>query len=309
MNEILKITNLCKKFGQNEVLKDINFSLKEGEILSVLGESGCGKSTMLRIIASLESADSGEIWLKEGCGVAMMFQNYALFPHLNVYKNIEFALSKLPKNERVARINELADKFKISELTQKMCDQISGGQAQRVAFARAVANREKLLLLDEPFANLDHNLRKNLRLELKEMIRQNGLSAIMVTHDKEDAFLLSDRIALIAGGKILALDTPENLYFRPASYETAKFLGDMNLISREDAARLPAEFRAWLERRNFMFRPHEIKQGGSYAAKVLSMQFLGAFYGLELEFGGVKFKALVGSNFTPGENFSFDLIA
>lgn len=306
--EILKIKNLNKKFGNLQILKDIDLTLNEGEILSVLGESGCGKSTLLRIIANLESKDSGEIEFCDVCGVAMMFQNYALFPHLNVYKNIEFALFKMPKNEREDRIKELLQKFKISELKDKMCDQISGGQAQRVAFARAVANREKLLLLDEPFANLDHNLRSSLRLELRDMIKQNSLSAIMVTHDKEDAFLLSDKIALIKNGKILAIDTPKNLYFHPQTREIALFLGDMNCIDKDMATNLPSEFQSWLQDRNFMFRPEEIKQGKAYEAKILKAQFLGAFYELFLDFEGIKFKAIVSSNLDIKENFKFDLV-
>lgn len=307
MNKILKIENLNKSFGKVQILKDINLMLNEGEILSVLGESGCGKSTLLRIIAGLETKDSGNIMLCDDHGVAMMFQNYALFPHLNVYKNIEFALSKIAKNEREKEINELLEKFKIKELKDKMCDRISGGQAQRVAFARAVANKEKLLLLDEPFANLDHNLRSGLRAELKEMIKQNGLSAIMVTHDKEDAFLLSDKIALIKNGSILAIDTPQNLYFHPSSYEIAQFLGDMNLIDANSALNLPTKFQEWLKDRNFMFRPQEIKSGSDYEAGILKAEFLGAFYELVLEFNGVKFKIIADSRLKFDKKFKFDL--
>lgn len=237
----------------------------------------------------------------------MMFQNYALFPHLNVYQNIEFALFKTPKKEREKEIEELLEKFRIKELKHKMCDQISGGQAQRVAFARAVANKEKLLLLDEPFANLDHNLRRGLRVELKEMIKQNALSAIMVTHDKEDAFLLSDKIALIKNGEIIDIDTPKNLYFYPKSYEIAKFLGEMNLIDEKSALNLPKEFQSWLKSRNFMFRPQEISPGKTYEADVLKAQFVGAFYELFLEFQGIKFQAVVSSNFDIKDKFSFDL--
>ncbi|WP_445141755.1 ABC transporter ATP-binding protein [Campylobacter sp.] len=304
---MLKIKGLNKKFGNLQILKDINLSLNEGEILSILGESGCGKSTLLRIIANLESKDSGEIELCDVCGVAMMFQNYALFPHLNVYKNIEFALYKMDKNERIERIKELLEKFKISELKDKMCDQISGGQAQRVAFARAVANREKLLLLDEPFANLDHNLRSKLRVELREMIKQNGLSAIMVTHDKEDAFLLSDKIALIKNGEILDINSPKNLYFHPKTHEIALFLGDMNFVDEDKARNLPTEFQDWLKKRNFMFRPQEINPGQSYEATVIKAQFIGAFYELFLEFQGINFKAIISSNLDVKDKFGFDL--
>ncbi|RRD54193.1 ABC transporter ATP-binding protein [Campylobacter rectus] len=307
MAEILKIVNLNKKFGNLEVLKDVNLSLNEGEILSVLGDSGCGKSTLLRIIAGLETPSGGQICVKEGCGTAMMFQSYALFPHLSVCKNVEFALWRLPSAERAQRSAQLLEKFKISELKDKTPDQISGGQAQRTAFARAVANREKLLLLDEPFANLDRNLKSALRGELKQMIKANGISAVMVTHDKEDAFLLSDKIALIKGGKVLAFGAPRELYFHPASYEIACFLGDMNLINPQDAQNLPAEFKAWLEQRNFMFRPELIISGEKYEANVVEAKFLGAFYELNLDFCGVKFKAVVSSNSQICDKFKFDL--
>ncbi|QCD53088.1 putative iron(III) ABC transporter, ATP-binding protein [Campylobacter sp. RM16192] len=305
--EILNIRNLNKKFNNIEVLKHINLTLKEGEILSILGESGCGKSTLLRIIAGLETKDSGDIELKKGCGVAMMFQNYALFPHLNVYKNIEFALSKMPKNERDIEIKSLLEKFKIKDLKNKMCDQISGGQAQRVAFARAVANKEKLLLLDEPFANLDHNLRHTLRSELKQMIKQNGLSAIMVTHDKEDAFMLSDKIALIKNGIILDIGTPKELYFHPSNFEVAKFLGEMNSVAGYNIEVLPDEFKQWLKNKRYMFRPEQIISGNKFEANVLSYRFLGAFYELELEFKNVKFKSIISSNIEISDKFSFDL--
>ena len=166
---MLKIRNLRKKFGQNEVLKGIDLNLKSNEILSVLGSSGSGKSTLLRCIARLESSQYDE--LECGSNVGFMFQNYALFPHLSVYDNIAFALNKLSKKEADDRINELLIKFSIQGLKDKKPDQISGGQAQRVAFARAIAAGAKLLLLDEPFSNLDQGLKQALRVELKDMIQ------------------------------------------------------------------------------------------------------------------------------------------
>lgn len=306
MTEILKISNLNKSFNSQEVLKDVSLELREGEILSILGESGCGKSTLLRIIAGLEVSDSGEISVKDGVGVAMMFQNYALFPHLNVRENIAFALHQTPKSDRNAVIDELLNKFQITQIKDKMVDKISGGQAQRVAFARAVANKEKLLLLDEPFANLDHNLRHTLRVELKQMIKQNGISAIMVTHDKEDAFMLSDKIALIKAGKVLDVDTPKKLYFHPKNLEVARFLGQINHV--DNCENLPHEFAQWLKSKNYMFRPEQVIASDRYEAKVLSARFLGAFYELELEFMGVKFKALINSNCEISDTFKFDLL-
>ncbi|CAD7288015.1 ABC transporter ATP-binding protein [Campylobacter suis] len=307
MNEILKIKNLSKNFGKKQVLNGINLQLKNSEILTILGESGCGKSTLLRIIAGLESKDGGEISLLQNYGVAMMFQNYALFPHLNVRENIEFALHKMGKNERKARVDELLEKFKIAEISKNSCDKISGGQAQRVAFARAVANKERLLLLDEPFANLDHNLRSALRSELKQMIKESEISAIMVTHDKEDAFVLSDSIALIKSGEILAIDTPKNLYLNPSSLEVGRFLGDMNFIDHGSLDGLDDRFMAWLKNKNFMFRPEQILSGGKYKAQVLSSTFFGSFYELDLKFHKLSFKAKISSNIKIDDIFEFDL--
>ncbi|EAH8300038.1 ABC transporter ATP-binding protein [Campylobacter fetus] len=318
MQEILKISHLSKKFGNNTVLKDINLSLNSGEILTILGGSGCGKSTLLRIIANLETADGGDIELlgdevcKNGvCSknkkVGMMFQNYALFPHINVSENIAFALHALPKYQRNQKVLELLDKFHISELKDKMIDKISGGQAQRVAFARAVANEERLLLLDEPFANLDSHLKNMLRNELKAMIKENSLSAIMVTHDKFDAFLLSDKIALISRGEVLACATPRELYFEPKMAEIAKFLGDINEITADAALSLPDKFKNWLEAKNFMFRPEEIISSNEFEAKVISSQFLGANYKLELDFMGVRFHTFVSSIYDINSSFKFGL--
>ncbi len=319
MKELLKITHLSKKFGNLTVLDDLNLSLNAGEILTVLGQSGCGKSTLLRIIANIETPTCGDIEIFgdivckngaciKGQKVGMMFQNYALFPHLNVSQNIAFALHQLPKNERQKRVTQLLNKFHIAELKDKMIDEISGGQAQRVAFARAVANKENLLLLDEPFANLDSHLKNVLRNELKMMIKQNGITAIMVTHDKFDAFLLSDKIALIDGGKIVAFGTPKELYFKPKTEKIARFLGDINVIDRSLAKVLPTKFQSWLETKNFMFRPEEIVGGDEFEAKVTNSQFLGANYRLELDFMGIEFHTFVSSTLNVNDNFKFSLV-
>lgn len=319
METVLKIENLSKKFGNLQVLNDVNLSLNSGEILTILGQSGCGKSTLLRIIANLETPTNGNIELlgdlvcKNGVciknkKVGMMFQNYALFPHLNVYQNIAFALHKLPKPQRIKKVDELLRKFYIEELKNKMIDEISGGQAQRVAFARAVANEEKLLLLDEPFANLDTALKSKLRNELKTLIKDNSLSAIMVTHDKLDAFLLSDKIALIDNGFIVGFGTPRELYFEPNTPKVAKFLGDINLISPNVSNKFPDKFKQWIEKKRFMFRPEEIVLGETFEAKITNKEFLGTVYRLELEFYGEKFSTFVNSTNNLNENFSFDLV-
>ena len=271
---MLEIRNLHKKFGQNEVLKGINLSLKSNEILSILGSSGSGKSTLLRCIAKLENSQYDE--LRCGSNVGFMFQNYALFPHLSVYDNIAFALNKLSKKEADDKINELLAKFGIQGLKDKKPDQISGGQAQRVAFARAIAAGAKLLLLDEPFSNLDQGLKQALRVELKEMIQKEGLSAIVVTHDIDDAYYLSDKIALIDGGKILDIGTPNKLFYSVKDEKSAQMLGGLNYIHSDLTSQ--DKFFDWIKSRNNIFAYSEIYMGGEFEANVISKSFIGLFY-------------------------------
>ena len=285
---MLKIRNLRKKFGKNEVLKGINLSLASNEILAILGSSGSGKSTLLRCIAGLESSEFDE--LKCNSSVGFMFQNYALFPHFSVYDNIAFALNKLSKKEADERINELLAKFGLKELKDKKPDQISGGQAQRVAFARAIAAGAKLLLLDEPFSNLDQGLKHALRVELKEMIQKENLCAIIVTHDIDDAYYLSDKIALIEKGEILDCGKPKELFYSVKDLKSAQMLGGLNHIDKE----LPSgdQFFDWIKKRNNIFAYSEIYFGGELEAQVISKSFMGLFYKVELEYKGVRFYTL-----------------
>ena len=281
---MLEIRNLHKKFGQNEVLKGIDLSLKSNEILSILGSSGSGKSTLLRCIAKLENSQYDE--LRCGSNVGFMFQNYALFPHLSVYDNIAFALNKLSKKEADDKINELLAKFGIEALRDKKPDQISGGQAQRVAFARAIAAGAKLLLLDEPFSNLDQGLKQALRVELKDMIQKEGLSAIVVTHDIDDAYYLSDKIALIDGGKILDIGTPNKLFYSVKDEKSAQMLGGLNYIHSDLTSQ--DKFFDWIKSRNNIFAYSEIYMGGEFEANVISKSFIGLFYKIELEYKGIR---------------------
>ena len=285
---MLKIKNLRKKFGQNEILKGIDLTLKDNEILSILGSSGSGKSTLLRCIAGLESSQYDE--LSCDLNIGFMFQNYALFPHLSVYDNIAFALNKLNKNEMNLRIKELLVKFSIEELKDKKPDQISGGQAQRVAFARAIAAGAKLLLLDEPFSNLDQGLKESLRAELKDMILKEGLSAILVTHDIDDAYYLSDKIALFDGGEILDIGAPKELFYSVKNPKSIQMLGNLNHIN----SNLPSgdKFFDWIKSRNNVFAYSEIYMGGEFEADVIDKSFIGLFYKVELDYKGVRFYAL-----------------
>ena len=285
---MIEINNLSKSYGKNEVLSGISAHIKKGEIFAFLGHSGAGKSTLLRCIAGLENGQYDEFSCDLNIG--FMFQNYALFPHLSVYDNIAFGLNKFNKNEIKNRVNELLAKFGIEALRDKKPDQISGGQAQRVAFARAIAAGAKLLLLDEPFSNLDQGLKESLRAELKQMIQDENLSAILVTHDIDDAYYLSDKIALFDRGEILDIGAAKELFYSVKNPKSAKMLGGLNYIEQDllDGDK----FFEWIKSRNNIFAYSEIYMGGEFEASVIDKSFMGMFYKVELEYKGVRFYAL-----------------
>jgi spermidine/putrescine transport system ATP-binding protein len=241
---LLDVRRAAKSFGKNPVLRDISLQVAEGEFLTILGESGSGKTTLLRIIAGFESADSGEIWM-EGVRldeqppyrrrVNTVFQNYALFPHLTVEENVGYGLSvaKVPKNEIASRVAEALAKVKMTAQARSKPAKISGGQQQRVALARALVNRPRLLLLDEPLSALDANLRRQMQMELKSLQREVGIAFVFVTHDQEEAMVMSDRIALLRMGELEQVASPREIYQRPATAYTAQFIGHTNLLRGE----------------------------------------------------------------------------
>jgi spermidine/putrescine ABC transporter ATP-binding subunit len=241
---LLDIRNVAKSFGKNAVLRDISLQIAEGEFLTVLGESGSGKTTLLRIIAGFESANSGEI-LMEGERLDLLppyrrrvntvFQHYALFPHLSVEDNVGYGLhvAKLPKHEIATRVTEALAMVKMTAFARSKPANISGGQQQRIALARALVNRPRLLLLDEPLSALDANLRRQMQVELKSLQREVGISFVFVTHDQEEAMVMSDRIALLRMGELEQVASPREIYSRPATAYTAQFIGHTNLLRAE----------------------------------------------------------------------------
>jgi spermidine/putrescine ABC transporter ATP-binding subunit len=241
---LLSIRNLAKRFGKNRVLRDISLEAAEGEFLTILGESGSGKTTLLRIIAGFETASAGEVWMGNERldqlppyrrRVNTVFQNYALFPHLTVEQNVAYGLrvAKRPAAAIAARVSEALEKVKMSAHTKAKPSKISGGQQQRVALARALVNRPRLLLLDEPLSALDANLRRQMQVELKSLQREVGISFIFVTHDQEEAMVMSDRIALLRSGELEQVATPREIYGRPATAYVAQFIGHTNLLRCE----------------------------------------------------------------------------
>lgn len=241
---LLSIRNLAKSFGQNPVLRDISLEVAEGEFLTILGESGSGKTTLLRIIAGFESADAGELIMSGERfdhlppykrRVNTVFQHYALFPHLSVQENVGYGLSvaRVPRAEIAARVEQSLAMVKMSDFAKSKPSKISGGQQQRIALARALVNRPRMLLLDEPLSALDANLRRQMQVELKSLQREVGISFIFVTHDQEEAMVMSDRIALLRFGALEQIASPREIYIRPATSYTAQFIGHTNLLRAE----------------------------------------------------------------------------
>ncbi len=237
----ISLSAIEKRFGSLTVLKDITFDIGKGEFFSLLGASGCGKTTLLRILSGIEQPSAGTL-LIDGQSMAgvpankrptnMVFQSYAIFPHLNVEENIGYGLRnvRIAKDEARQRVQEALELVKLNGLGTRNAHQLSGGQRQRVALARALVCRPKVLLLDEPLSALDKKLREEMQLELRALQRTVGITFVFVTHDQEEALTLSDRIAVMANGRVLQLDTPQGLYERPRSREVAEFIGTMNLL-------------------------------------------------------------------------------
>jgi len=235
---LVEVENLAHAYGDQEVVRGLSFALARGAIGCLLGPSGCGKTTILRCIAGFEPVRAGAIRLNgrvvSGAGVmlppeerriGMVFQDYALFPHLPVAGNIGFGLHGAARAERAARVRELAELVGLSGELGKYPHEISGGQQQRVALARALAPRPELLLLDEPFSNLDVDLRERLSLEVREIIKASGATAILVTHDQQEAFAMADEIGILREGRLQQWDTAYNLYHRPINRFVADFVG------------------------------------------------------------------------------------
>ncbi|KXZ39929.1 ABC-type Fe3+/spermidine/putrescine transport systems, ATPase components [Alkalithermobacter thermoalcaliphilus JW-YL-7 = DSM 7308] len=237
----IDLVNISKTFDNKKILDNINFTVKEGELVSLLGPSGCGKSTTLKIIAGIIKPEDGDILFNdksvinipvEKRGAIIVFQDYLLFPHMTVEENISFGLkmAKVKKEKRIEKVKELLELVHLNGYEKKYPSELSGGQKQRVAIARALAVDPKVLLLDEPFSNLDINLRDTMREFVSNIQRKLKITTILVTHDKEEALMMSDKIAVMLNGKIKQFATPYEVYTNPASKEVADFFGEKNYI-------------------------------------------------------------------------------
>ncbi|MCI0712606.1 MAG: ABC transporter ATP-binding protein [Chloroflexi bacterium] len=240
MTDALICNHVTKTFDRTPAVTDLTFTLPRGDFLALLGPSGCGKTTSLRLIAGLESPNSGSIilngkpvasdsvWIPaHQRKVGLVFQDYALFPHMNVARNISYGLNGSNQRQRVGEVLELVG---LTGLEKRLPHELSGGQQQRVALARALAPNPSLILLDEPFSNLDAGLRLQVREEVRRIVKEADVSTILVTHDQEEAFSLADDVSVMLNGAIVQTATPLELYTQPATPEIARFIGDANLI-------------------------------------------------------------------------------
>jgi len=240
---MLKLDAISVKYAATRAVDKVSFNLKTGEIACLLGPSGCGKTSVLRAIAGFEDISSGSITLAnqivstkiktvkpEKRAVGMVFQDFSLFPHLNIKSNIRFGISKLKTKQQKARVNELLKLVNMPGFNLRYPHEISGGQQQRIALARALAPKPKLLLMDEPFSNLDIELREELALEVRNILKQEGITAILVTHDQNEAFSMADKVGVMQSGKLLQYDKGYNLYHKPANLFVADFIGKGVLI-------------------------------------------------------------------------------
>jgi putative spermidine/putrescine transport system ATP-binding protein len=306
----LTLKGLGKSFQAMTALHALELHTEPGEFISLLGPSGCGKTTTLRCVAGFEYPDEGAVLLDgeditglppERRDIGMVFQNYALFPHLTVRRNLAFGLEmrNVPKAEMARRIDAVLAMVQLTSMAERYPRQLSGGQQQRVALARALVIEPRLLLLDEPLANLDAVLREDMRVFIRELQKRVGITTLYVTHDQAEAMVMSDRVAVMLGGRLQQFDVPEAIYLRPRSVDVARFIGRSNLIEGRVESMLPSEV-PWLRFRldtalgtveadhdqplapgqavHVTIRPEAIHfdAGGPYQGQVATSYFLGS---------------------------------
>ncbi|WP_447751768.1 ABC transporter ATP-binding protein [Pseudomonas nicosulfuronedens] len=295
----LSVETLNKSYGSTTVFQDIDFAAERGEFVTLLGPSGCGKSTLLRCIAGLTAVDSGRILLDgedivpkspQKRGIAMVFQSYALFPNMTVEQNVAFGLrmQKVPAAESAQRVRDVLEMVELGPLAARYPHQLSGGQCQRVALARSLVTRPRLLLLDEPLSALDARIRKHLREQIRRIQQELKLTTVFVTHDQEEALTLSDRIVLMNAGRIVQSGDAETLYTAPENAFAAGFIGNYNLLDAAQASRL-------LDRpfhQQVAIRPESLRlsvePGEGIPVRVLSHSLLGNVIRYRVDASGVE---------------------
>lgn len=304
----LELRGICKSFGAMQVVRDLTLGVERGELVCLLGSSGCGKTTTLKMIGGFLAPDAGQVLIEgqdvthtppERRPVSTVFQSYALFPHLSVVQNVAYGLKyrHVPKREALAQARASLEVVGMAEHADARVDEISGGQQQRVALARSLVLRPKVLLLDEPLSNLDARLRVRMREEIKAIQRDSGVTMVFVTHDQEEAMVLGDRLALMSEGAIRQVGTPEEIYEHPADEFCARFMGTVNRLPvPPGAARGEADARKTgadgpdVPARAVAFRAEDVTldAAGPYHGRVIGSEFLGFYrhYRIEVETGG-----------------------
>jgi spermidine/putrescine transport system ATP-binding protein len=328
---LLEVRGITKRFGNNTVLRDFSLEIVEGEFLTILGESGSGKTTLLRLIAGFELPDEGELSMAGERldtlppfrrRVNTVFQQYALFPHLSVFENVAYGLriARVGEAEIKQRVTDALAMVKMDAFASARPAKISGGQQQRIALARALVNRPRLLLLDEPLSALDANLRAQMQVELKALQREVGITFIFVTHDQHEAMAMSDRIALLRNGLLEQVAPPREIYSHPATAYVASFLGQSNLLTcevRDGIALCPPlsfpcsapEGKAVLSLRPEAIHLSTAADPVRFCAAVVNQSFLGAINSVQLRCAsGLTLMARLSAQSTLGgeEDFSFD---
>ncbi|MFC6669539.1 ABC transporter ATP-binding protein [Marinobacterium aestuariivivens] len=314
MSQLLQVESVSCAYQNSVVVRDLSFAVGVGEIACLLGPSGCGKTTVLRALAGFNRLRGGAIRMEgevvstpelalapEKRRMGMVFQDYALFPHLTVFENIAFGLNGAGRADKGRAVAEMLELVQLPDLSKRYPHELSGGQQQRVALARALAPKPRLLLMDEPFSNLDTELRRQLSLEVRDILKHQGIAAIVVTHDQEEAFAISDRLGILAGGQLQQWGRPETLYYEPANPMVAGFVGKGSLFEGICVSETCVEtelgllefaepFCAPAGRTVRLFiRPADLHPGsdGSVEARILTREFLGGqtLYTLELPNG------------------------
>lgn len=306
----IEVRNVSKSFGGHKAVSDVSFSFDRGRLIGLLGPSGGGKSTLLRVLAGLETPDSGDVLINgkrmndlapQQRGIGFVFQNYALFKHMNVFENIAFGLKikRVRKAEILSRVNELLDLTGLRGFEHRYPHQLSGGQRQRVAFARALAPRPELLLLDEPFAAIDAKVRKELRTWLKQLIGNLDITSIFVTHDQDEAVEVADEMLIFQQGRLEQQGTPMSIYTEPQTAFVAGFIGHSSIVEQPNLLR-GFERTPVIDGARALIRPEFVEAGrereiafpsAAEMGKVRRIFFRGAHLELDIQVGGNRFSA------------------
>jgi len=312
------IKNVSKRFDKTQALKNISFDIKEGELLTILGPSGCGKSTLLRIIAGITTSDSGEVVINgqtfssdktgkvispEKRNIGFVFQNYSLWPHKSIFDNIAYPLKLRKTSKKIIRekVYEMLKMVKLRGNEKRFPYQLSGGEQQRVAFARALIANPSLLLLDEPLSNLDAKLREQMQYEIKKIQKTLNITTIHVTHDQSEALSMSDRIAVMNSGNLIQLDTPYNVYSNPANEFVASFIGKTNFIHSDENlfSEKISEFKKGTERLSISVRPEDLflsPDNGDESGRIISEKYKGESIEYIVEVHGKEFTVKADKN-------------